>query len=63
MKENFGQNVAYEIVCTIYEITKPWTLYLVSVLRYRGLKMENTRKSRFSKILQKNHKADFFSKM
>ena len=46
-----GQNRASE---TLVQFTKPWTLCLVSVLRYRGSKMKNTRKLRFFK--------NFFSK-
>ena len=30
---NFGPNVAYK---TLVQCTKPWTLYSVLVLRYRG---------------------------
>ena len=39
-----GQNVAYG---TLVQLTKPWTLYLVSILRYRGSNMENSHKKRF----------------
>ena len=43
-----GQTVAYK---TLVQFTKPWTLYSVSVVRYRGSKMKNSQKSVFSKIL------------
>ena len=36
-----GQNVAYK---TLVQFSKPWTLYLVSVLSYRGSKMKNSQK-------------------
>ena len=41
-----GYNVAYE---TLVQFTKPWTLYLVSLLRYRELNMKNSQKYRFFK--------------
>ena len=48
-----GQNVVYE---TRVQFTKPWTLYLVSVLRYSGSNMKNCQKS-----VKKNHEGEFFS--
>ena len=56
----FGQNVAYK---TFVQLTKPWTLYLVSVLRYRRSKMKNCLKFCFFKTsFEKTHKAEIFSK-
>ena len=43
----FSKNVAYE---TLVYYTKPWTLYLVSVLRNKGRKMKNSKNLRFVKI-------------
>ena len=56
-----GQNAAYE---TLVQFTKPWTLYIVSVLRYRGSKMKNTQKSRYHKknLLEKAPEAKLFRK-
>ena len=56
-----GESVAYE---TLVTYTKPWTLYLVLVLRNRGSNIKKTVKnSVFSKLLfKKNHEAEFFSK-
>ena len=56
-----GENVAYK---TLVQCTKPWTLYSVSVLRYRRSKMKNcVKNSVFSKLLlKKTHEAEFFSK-
>ena len=68
MKKNLtvylGQSVPYE---TLVQFTKPWTLYSVSVLRYRGSKVKNNRKVRFFKtFLQKDPWSqiffDFFGK-
>ena len=36
-----GQNATYEV---LVQFTKLWTLYIISVLRYRGSKKKNTRK-------------------
>ena len=54
-----SENVAYE---TLVNYTKPWTLYLVLVLRNRGSNIKKTvKKSVFSKFLFiKNHEAEFF---
>ena len=41
-----GENVAYE---TLVNYTKPWTLYLVLVLRNRGSNIKNSQKYRFFK--------------
>ena len=42
----FSKNVAYE---TLVYYTKPWTLYLVSVLRNKGRKMKHSKNVRFFK--------------
>ena len=42
----FSKNVAYE---TLVYYTKPWTLYLVSVLRNEGRKMKHSKILRFFK--------------
>ena len=56
-----SQNVAYE---TLVQLTKPWTLYSVSVQRYRGSKMKNSQKERFfGNSFEKTHDADFFRKL
>ena len=53
-----GQNVANK---TLVQFSNSWTMYLVSVLRYGGSKMENTRKFRFFKnSFQKNPLSRFF---
>ena len=50
-----SQKVSYE---TLVNYTKPWTLYLVSVLRNRG---KTLKICVFSKLLfEENHEADFF---
>ena len=55
-----SENVAYE---TLVNYTKPWTLYLVLVLRNRGSNIKKVKNSVFSKLLfKKNHEAEFFSK-
>ena len=41
-----SKNVAYE---TIVYYTKPWTLYLVSVLRNKGRNMKHSKNLRFFK--------------
>ena len=51
----FSKNVAYE---TLVYYTKPWTLYLVSVLRNKGRKMKHSKnlqlfKTSFQKITRK----------
>ena len=57
----FSKNVSYE---TLVYYTKPWTLYLVSVLRNKGRKMKNSKNLRFFKtFFKKNHEAEFFLKM
>ena len=57
----FSKNVAYE---TLVYYTKPWTLYLVSVLRNKGRKLKNSKNLRFIKTsFQKNHEAEFFLKI
>ena len=57
----FRNKVAYE---TLVYYTKPWTLYLVSVLRNKGRKMKNSKNLRFFKTsFQKNHEAEFFLKI
>ena len=44
------------------QFTKPFTLYSVSVLRYRGLEMHNSQKLGFlEKTSQKNHSVDIFT--
>ena len=48
----FSKKVAYK---TLVLYTKPWTLYLVSVLRNKGRKMKNS--------FQKNHEAEFLLKI
>ena len=55
-----SENVAYE---TLVNYTKPWTLYLVLVLRNRGSNIKKTVKnSVFSKLLfKKTMKPNFFS--
>ena len=42
----FSKNVAYE---TLVYYTKPWTLYLVSVLRNKGRKTKHSKNLRFFK--------------
>ena len=42
----FSKNVAHE---TLVYYTKPWTLYLVSVLRNKGRKMKHSENLRFFK--------------
>ena len=46
----FSKNVAYE---TLVYYTKPWTLYLVSVLRNKGRKMKHSKTLRFFKTFFK----------
>ena len=54
------ENVAYE---TLVSYTKPWTLYLILVLRNRVQTKKIVKNSVFSKLLfKKNHEAEFFSK-
>ena len=54
----FSKNVAYE---TLKYYTKPWTLYLVSVLRIKGRKMKHSKNLRFIKtFFKKNQEAEFF---
>ena len=56
----FSKNVAYE---TLVYYTKPWTLYLVSVLRNKGRKMKHSKNLRFFKtFFKKNQEAEFFLK-
>ena len=56
----FSKNVAYK---TLLYYTKPWTLYLVSVLRNKGRKMKHSKNLRFFKtFLEKNQEAEFFWK-
>ena len=56
----FSKNVAYE---TLVYYTKPWTLYLVSVLRNKGRKMKHSEKfAFFQNFFQKNQEAEFFLK-
>ena len=55
----FNKNVAYE---TLVYYTKPWTLYLVSVLRNKGRKMKHSKNLLFFKTFQKNQEAEFFLK-
>ena len=56
----FSENVAYE---TLVYYTKPWTLYLVSVLRNKGRKMKHSKKfAFFQNFFQKNQEAEFFLK-
>ena len=43
----FNKNVAYE---TLVNYIKPWTLYLVSVLRNKGRKMKHSKNLRFFKV-------------
>ena len=63
MEKNFdvflGQNVAYE---TLVQFMKLWTLFLISVLRYRGSNLKNTGKLRFFKnsFSKKPMKPKFF---
>ena len=53
-----SENVAYE---TLVNYTKPWTLYLVLVLRNRGSNIKNSQKWRFFKTsLKKTMKPNFF---
>ena len=54
-----NQSVAYKM---FVQFTKPWTLYLVSVQRYRGLKVKNNQKERFIKnsFEKKPMKPNFF---
>ena len=46
----FSKNVAYK---TLVYYTKPWTLYLVSVLRIKGRKMKHSKNMRFFKTFFK----------
>ena len=56
----FSKNVAYK---TLVYYTKPWTLYLVSVLRNKGRKMKHSKNLRFFKtFLEKKQEAEFFLK-
>ena len=56
-----NQNIAYK---TLVQFTKTWTLYLVSVLRYRGSTMKSSQNYRFfKKSLKKTHEAEFFAKI
>ena len=56
----FSKNVAYE---TLVYYTKPWTLYLVSVLRNKGRKMKHSKNLRFFKTFsKKNQEVEFFFK-
>ena len=52
-----GPSVAYE---TLVQFTKPWTLCLVSVLRYRGSKIKKHGKiAFFQKLVSKPMKTNF----
>ena len=56
----FSKNIAYK---TLVYYTKPWTLYLVSVLRNKGRKMKHSKNLRFFKtFFKKNQEAEFFLK-
>ena len=56
-----SKNKAYE---TLVYYTKPWTLYLVSVLRNKGRKMKHSKNLRFFKTFsEKNQEAEFFLKI
>ena len=56
----FSKHVAYK---TLVYYTKPWTLYLVSVLRNKGRKMKHSKNLRFFKpFFKKNQEAEFFLK-
>ena len=61
MTSFFSKKVAYE---TLVYYTKPWTLYLVSVLRIKGRKMKHSKNLRFFKtFFKKNQEAEFFLKI
>ena len=60
LKTFFSKNVADE---TLVYYTKPWTLYLVSVLRNKGRNMKHSKNLRFFKtFFKKKQEAEFFLK-